>query len=291
MSDESGLARQAARPIARGRAVFRSEMAQVYGTLPSADELAELGDIAVAVTASGRWAEPDWEHLGEEVEGPGASKGFFQDGGGCYGPGCGGLAVLALLVLGGVELADAIDDNTVRRTWSPCLDRLQRAAGDWGLQRRLYGHLAESAAGSTSLFVVDDEDQTPGSDGYGGLLRVNLQRAEIGNCQAELAVCTEIAVRGTLIDRRTSALTYDRTYVFTNPLRVPAGGYEDAPPGYGLRPAHGIWEYPVRERAECVSLAEFCGSGGADRFTRQLDLGLQHIVAAIGRDLGFVAAR
>lgn len=297
LTDERELAHQVAAPSLRQAGAIHTELVRAYDAMPSVEELSKVRPMAFAVTATDAWSEPDWDRLGERTE---TTSGGFDlgGGGGCYGPGCGALVFLALIILGGGALVDAVQDDIVRQEWEPCIKALDHSLQGWDLPALFYERFAEGPAPSIigrvekgpKEFRISEERS---GQAYQSLLRLNIQRILLRNCQEPYSVCVEIAVRAHLLDRHSGQVIYDATYLYTSPKRDPTGSEADHHPIYGRQawgyqpwPYHAIWERPVPRAADCYPIEALCENDGVSLFRSELEKAVAEIIKAVKTDLG-----
>ncbi len=273
LADESEAARAVSLRALGPAPAFQTMLAAAYDAPPRESETLHASPFRVEAGGASPWQPLDWERLGDRIGSPEPGSGMMGGGGGCYGPGCGGLALIALAFWLGAEAVDAAQDQAMQARWAPCVDALERELARIKAPELLRGQVAGAVSAA-------------GSDAARGVLRIELRRVMLRKCREPEAVCVEVAAHARLTETASGAVVYDATHVYTSADAVPTGGYPPRPFGTAPLLHHLAWEMPVDGPSPCFGLEAICGKPGLERFRAELDKGLGAIAARIAGDLG-----
>lgn len=182
----------------------------------------------------------------------------------------------------GAALASA-EASAAESEWGPCMEDLAGALGEFGLgddlERRLRAALhARGFGGAPGPAEGGDASASSDPDGAGGVLRTDIQRVQLRECEERGTFCVEVAARVRLLDAAAGEPVYDTILAYANPSRGLA------PSEIGLH----LTEFVVGP-SQSRELAAFCGDGGRALFNGELTRALEVLVDGIvpdGRSAG-----
>lgn len=231
-----------------------------YGRTLVSHDLKSLGPLKVNLVGEKDLRSPDWGARAHEryFEEPGS---FF--GGGCYGPGCGGLVLLALVYWPIASALTTSETKAAEKAWAPCMNRLSTGVQNIDLPRLLERAIEEEFRQQGIPLVLDETRTLPNAE-----LKIEMQRVQFRQCQSEDEYCLEIAARVRVVDLPEEKLRYDATLTYTNDNAWYAIDEN------GIRSL----QRTVSLRSPCSALQRYCEADGSRLLEDELRRGIKAIV-------------
>ncbi|MGB5472778.1 MAG: hypothetical protein WBQ78_04795 [Gammaproteobacteria bacterium] len=241
-----------------------------YGSSLSKYELSLLQSVRI-VTGNGKNLDyPDWKAKAHERYFGGGDSRY---GGNCYGPGCGGLILLAFAYWPFAAALETSEVAAAEQAWGPCIEQLVNELHSIDVPNLLGRRVAERAreAGNTLAVELSNHASDEEYSLQDGALELILQRIQFRQCNQEGGYCFELAVRARVKGTFREPTLYDAFLTYTNSN------------AWHSKEEIGIeWlQQIVQPESACSDLGRFCGSGGADRFRIELIKAVDVIAKAL----------
>ena len=250
-------------------------LASRYGSPLPREELRRLASIEFRTNGYQDLRSPNWR--GREHERYFGRGECARAGSGLYGPGCGGLVLLALLYWPIGSALEASGASAAEKAWGPCMARLAEDLREFDVIAQLRESFFRTAGekGLSDVFAKAAEETVEERD-YRGQLRLEILRAQFRQCQQTGTHCFELVVRAQLTDLEEGKLLYDTILDYSN--RRAWFAKEER----GSRAT----EHFVKLQSPCESLARFCGEGGSRRFEAEVRRAVAAITDSLTRRNG-----
>ncbi|MGB5539786.1 MAG: hypothetical protein WBO37_06845 [Gammaproteobacteria bacterium] len=270
LSDETEAATDISRLNFPGLGKPEKTLVSRYGGPLPREALSRLWSMKIMPGEDKGLDHPDWKAKAHErYFGRGDSGG---GGGNCYGPGCGGLILFALVYW---PIATALESSEVaaaERAWAPCMQRLADELRTLDIPGVLGQRLAESTAAtginnSGRTRNVTDEDNSL----QDGTLEIALQRIQFRQCSQADSYCLELSVRVRLTGSTKESIIYDAILTYSN------GTAWYSKEERGIQRLQEV----VQPESVCSDLGRFCGAGGQEVLRQELMKGVDAIAQAL----------
>lgn len=218
------------------------------------------GPLSIALSDPTGLRAPDWEaRARERYFGRGDGAGV----GGCYGPGCGGLVLLALAYWPLGSALVTAETRAAEQSWAPCMTTISARLQQIDLPGVFRQRLAEQAGAHGIAVAPGTTLSVAGSE-----LRFELQRVQFRQCSATGEYCLEIAVRVRVVSYPDGMLVYDAVLAYTS-----EDAWHDRDENIALQ-----LQRSVSPQSPCTSLERYCRGDGLKAFETELLRGVNIIV-------------
>ena len=297
----------------------KTRLARPNGTY-TADAALPLEKVAIRTTATTDLVPPEWRQFGESAPlavyernralGKEISAGYagltslsYNIGRSSFdiGRSSGSLAglsgavvpaanlALVIVILAAAGVSEVVADNeaeAAEHEWRPCVEDLEHQLRQFDLAAEFSRELRERLP--TTAVAADDTltpDLAPATTGPGASIQADIHRVQLRKCLDAGSYCMEIGVRMRAFAGTRHFPVFDKSYLYSNPIVVPDGGYARHPWSW-FGSVHKPWEALVEaQTSTCRDISAYCGDDGRALLAAELKRGLDAIAGEFVRDL------
>ncbi len=308
VTDERKAAQAVARASFAKIGSQHTELMKPYGIPIERRILQSFKTIALSAASHENLGTPNWKERARIWHIGGVNEAAKNIPGSRPGPGLGFGAIFVITIAVATAAVAALEASSNEKKWGPCMRELAGDLKKLNLAGLIRSRLRKKLTAQDGLKLVDptngiSPDGSVKKGNFKALLKADIQRVQIRECEERGTFCLEVVIRARLFDSGAKEPVYDTTFHYSNLTGPPILGelhhtgsnndlkfssrrflYRMVAPGFFSNYVMKI--YPpsliVSPQSPCRWLKAWCGEGGRklfrDELSKALDILVDHIL-------------